>query len=85
MDVPVNTFMTLKEGEAMSVEQVPNPEVPGAVLANGGNGGGGGGGGSSNSNSHNHTAAVSVQDIREIVAQLARTLPEIEQGSGPPR
>ena len=62
MDVPVNTFMTLKEGEAMSVEQVPNPEVPGAVLANGGNGGGGGGGGSSNSNSHNHTAAVSVQE-----------------------
>ncbi len=60
----------------MPVEKVPNPEERGAVMANGGDGGGGGGGGGcSNSNSHNRSA-ISLATIREIVANLARSLPQ---------
>jgi hypothetical protein len=66
------------------VEQVPNPEERDVLEANGdGNGGGGGGGGSSNSNSHNRTQ-IALPDIRDMINQLARTLPSIEGGTRPP-
>jgi hypothetical protein len=67
------------------VEQIPNPAARGEADANGGNGGGGGGGGgggSSNSNSHNRTQVV-LQDIREAIDQLAKTLPSTEGGRTP--
>jgi hypothetical protein len=65
------------------VERIPNPAERGEVAANGDNGGGGGGGGGcSNSNSHNKSQVV-LQDIREAIDQLARTLPSIEGGTTP--
>jgi hypothetical protein len=64
------------------VEQIPNPAARGEADANGGNGGDGGGGGSSNSNSHNRTQVV-LQDIREAIDQLAKTLPSTEGGTTP--
>ncbi len=64
----------------MPVEEVPNPQSTSAVGANGGNGdGGGGGGGSSNSNSHNRTA-LTAEEMRSVINELARTLPEVEPG-----
>ena len=57
----------------MPVEEVPNPQA-----AADGNGGGGGGG-SSNSNSHNRTA-LTTAEIRSVINQLSRTLPNAGPG-----
>ena len=62
----------------MAVEEVPNPK---AANGNGGDGGGGGGG-SSNSNSHNRTA-LSAEEMRSVINQLASTLPAVERGGQP--
>ena len=61
----------------MPVEEVPNPQA--AADGNGGGGGGGGGGGSSNSNSHNRTA-LTASEIRSVINQLSRTLPDAGPG-----
>jgi hypothetical protein len=68
----------------VAVERVSNPSEkgPGVRGGNGGDGGGGGGGGSSNSNSHNKTGAA-LEDIRQLVTQLAKALPSLERLARP--